>query len=59
MEPVAKGEIQLDPSNYWTLTHLLSFLAIKEETALVLDVGVRDELELCAHFGRLRPSRLN
>ena len=46
-EPVAKGEIQLDPSNYWTLTYLLSFLAIKE---LVIDVGVRDELVLCAHL---------
>ena len=58
-EPVARGEIQLDPSNYWTLTNFLSFLAIKEETALVIDVGVQDEFELCAHFGRLHPSRLN
>ena len=45
-EPVAKGEIQLDPSNYWTLTHLLSFLVIKEETALIVDVGVQEELEI-------------
>ena len=59
MEPVAKGDIQLDFSNYWTLTLLVSFLAVKEETALVIDAGVRDELELCAHFGRLRPSRFN
>ena len=41
------------------LTHLLSSLGIKEETALDIDVGVQDKLELYAHFGRLRPSRLN
>ena len=44
MEPIAKGVptrglsyIQLESSNYWTLTHNFSFLGIKEEVALVID----------------------
>ena len=45
-EPVAKGEILLDLSNYWTFTYLLSFLGIKEETALVIDVEVRSNFAL-------------
>ena len=33
-------KIQLDSSNYWTLTHLLSFLGIRE-AALIINVGVQ------------------
>ena len=34
----------------------LSRLSIK--VALAIDVRVLDELELCAHFGQLRPSQI-
>ena len=52
-------EISLDSSNYCKLAHLLSFLGIKEQSAVGLNDEIRLLLDLCVYFEQLRPWPFN
>ena len=49
----------LDSSNYCTFANLLSFLGIKEEAGLIIEVEIRSSLDLYVHFERLHPGPFN
>jgi hypothetical protein len=54
MESVAKGA-----SKYCMFAHLLSFLGIKEQAAVIFDNKIGPLLDLYIHFERLCPGPFN
>ena len=51
--------LQLYSSNYSMFAHLLSFLGIQEEAALIIEVEIRSSLDLHVHFEQLHPGPFN
>ena len=46
-------------SNYCTFAHLLSFLGIEEQSAVIASNEIRPWLDLYVHFERPRPGPFN